>query len=220
MKIAEITLRHQLGKIQNSTFLKDEFRQLKAILTKYGWKSLGTGAEAAVAIHPNKSYVLKIFREDSKYQDFVKFVEQHHSNPHLPKFSRYVRQVPGLPYLYVRMEKLMRVPEAQLSSTYLSYVLSMYAMGNLYDIDMLGGGLDDMVQYKVKDLGFDASDIMDDETREQIYERVGGAPPETWTQVLANLAEFSKGMDLQIWDMHQGNFLRRGKTLVIADPFY
>ena len=219
MNLDEITLTKKLQDVKPYETLNAS-GALKKILTSHGWRSLGTGAESAVAMHPAKAYVLKIFYEESKYQDFVAFVKQHQANPHLPKFSRYVRQVPGTPFMYVRMEKLQRVTESQLLGTYFPYLLAMDAMGQAHGVDMLSSDLADIVQDNVGDWGFDSTDLLDSEISPDIYERAGGYPPETWVDVLDELGEYSRSIDLNTWDMHQGNFMRRGSTLVIADPFY
>lgn len=218
MHITEITLKHELRDIH--TFNFNHAEPLNKLLKKHGWTSLGTGAEAAVAEHPNKSYVLKIFNSDSKYVDYVKFVQAHQSNPHVPRFSRYVKQIPGTPYSYVRMEKLQKVTQSQLLTTYENYLFEMIVRGRQEGVSMLNDDLDMMLEDRLGDLGYDEYDIAVDEHHEEIYQKLGGVPPDTWSQVLTDLAAHSKQIHMESWDMHAGNFMRRGKTLVIADPFY
>lgn len=217
MIISEINITKQLQNLEPHGFSKE----LKQILKKAGWQPLGMGVESVVAMHPAKAYVLKIFDHLSRYQDFVSFVQKHQQNPHLPRFSRYVRQVPGTEFLYVRMEKLQKVPVRDLLDKYFSYLLGMQAMAQAHEIDMLGSWtLSDMVQDKLLDWGYDLTDLLDHELNAAIYERAGGPPPHTWFEVLDDLGAFSHQIDIERWDMHDRNFMRRGSTLVIADPFY
>jgi hypothetical protein len=217
MHITEIALTHQLQQAQTSI---DHSEKLKRILTQHGWKSLGTGVEAAVAMHPAKAYVLKIFNSDSKYVDYVKFVQAHQSNPHVPRFSRYVRQIPGTQFSYVRMEKLQRVFDYDLLTTYANYLFMMMVRGRQEGISMLNDDLDMTLEDRLGDLGYDEYDIAVDEHHEEIYQKLGGVPPDTWSQMLTDLAAHSRQLGMESWDMHAGNFMRRGKTLVIADPYY
>lgn len=75
MKLNEIELRRDL-----------ESNDPKLILKKYGWNVLGSGYEGAVASHPNKPYVLKLFERDSLYKMFLVFCRENQGNIHLPKF--------------------------------------------------------------------------------------------------------------------------------------
>jgi len=217
MHITEIKLKHELIAAQQPFA---DSQKLKRILTLHGWRSLGTGAEAAVAMHPEKAYVLKIFNSDSQYVHFVQFVQAHQSNPHVPRFSRYVRPVPGTEFSYVRMEKLQKVTDSQLLTTYANYLAMMMAMGDATEIIMLNDYLDERLQDHLLTLGYEPADLLDPDQQSEIYQKLGGEPPHTWYQLLSDLAEHSEQHDVAGWDMHAGNFMRRGKTLVIADPFY
>jgi len=218
MNLSEITLTHTLktGDRNDGYHVPN----LERILKQHGWHMLGTGVEAAVAEHPQKSYVLKIFNSDSKYTQFVQFVQAHASNPHLPKFSRYVRPVPGTKYAYVRMEKLAQVIPYDLFTEYANHVLAMIIMGHEHRIQMLVSHFRAGFMSRLRSLGYNANSLQDPETQMAIYTRLGGSPPITWTHILDELAEFSQSSGMGKWDMHAGNFMRRGETLVIVDPFY
>ena len=217
MHITEITLTHELKAAGDEW---DAPQALKKILSRHGWKSLGTGAEAAVAEHPQKSYVLKIFNSESNYVHFVKFVQQHSANPHLPRFSRYVKQVPGTEFSYVRMEKLLKVTEAQLLDKYGSYLAEMMAMTEVTGMGMLGHGLDAKLHDQLGNWGYTPEDLLDPDQSQEIYAKLGGEPPASWAQVLTDLTEYTEHTDVDSWDMHADNFMRRGSTLVIVDPFF
>jgi hypothetical protein len=217
MQIDELTLTHELKAAGDEW---DAPPALQKILSRHGWKSLGTGAEAAVAMHPQKSYVLKIFNSKSNYVHFVKFVQQHSANPHVPRFSRYVRQVPGTEFSYVRMEKLLKVSEAQLLNKYANYLAEMMAMTEVTGMGMLNPGLDEKLQDQLGNWGYTPEDLLDPDQNQEIYAKLGGEPPASWAQVLTDLAEYTERTDVEAWDMHADNFMTRGNTLVIVDPFF
>lgn len=217
MHINEITLKHDLKSIHMD--YGGPAKHLEVILRKNGWHTLGTGAEAAVAENPQKAYVLKIFPSGSPYEKFVKFVKAHADNPHVPKFSRYVRPVPGTNFSYVRMEKLVPINHNELMSEYFNYLLIMMTHYVLTGQHLLHYLLFYPVQDKINQMGYQTLDLKSPNLREQIYQKIGGYPPDIWKSLIDQLASMSKHEDLH-WDMHAGNFMRRGKTLIIADPFY
>jgi hypothetical protein len=185
---------------------------LKSIFRKHGWEYLGSGAEASVALHPNKSYVLKVFKSNSKYKLFVKFCAEHENNPHLPRFSRYVRQIPGTAFSYVRMEKLQKVTEQQLASTYMSEMRSLYDVGQAHHIDTIGTSLDD---YLIAQWGY-----WDTYTADQLYAKLDKQPPHSWVSTVQALCEYAQANGMRHMDLHDENFMLRQDTLVILDPFY
>jgi hypothetical protein len=132
--------------------LKKDIQQLKNpedVLRKYGWKVIGIGMEAAVAEHPNKNYVLKLFEDNSNYKTFVKFALNHKGNPHVPVFFRgsetkelskiderstisipgIMSTIPGTDYSYVRMEKLAKITEKDLINRYSPEMMVLYLNG-------------------------------------------------------------------------------------------
>jgi hypothetical protein len=166
---------------------------------------------------------LKIFRDHSLYQDFVALVQQHPQNPHWPKFGRYVRRVPGTGWLYVRMEKLTKISTSQLLKSYLPHLLALVQIRVKTGLDTLGHDLSYDVEDKMQDWGFDTDDLDNPEDADRIFARAGGRPPESWTQALEMLRDHSRNfpqLDAHGWDMHAANFMRRGSTLVIADPYF
>ena len=116
MKLNELELYKSL---KNKYSIKDAIN----IFKQYGWKVLGHGVESAVAMHPTKPYVLKLFRKKSKYSLFVELVHKH-PNRHFPKFGRYTRYIDGTKWAYVRMEKLIHLPNDDISkySSELAYL--------------------------------------------------------------------------------------------------
>jgi hypothetical protein len=214
MQIQEITIRKDLKYVTKGRYQSD---MLASILETHGWHIVGTGLEAAVAEHPAKAYVLKIFNSDSKYIHFVNFVKSHANNPHLPIFSRYVRPVPGTPFSYVRMEKLTGISVEELVAHYSNYLVTMAQLDGLLDMTMLHYSLEAELTAALKNKGWDPESPHLD--YDHMYELLGGYPPQSWQMVIKALAEYAKAAGYTHWDLHAKNFLTRGNTLVIADPF-
>lgn len=219
MKLDEIEARKKLQAL-SSLSQDDPIAELGSIFEDHGWTLLGTGAEAAVATHPSRPYVLKVFEKESLYTKFVNFVESHPTNPHVPKFSRYVRPVPGTDYLYVRMEMLQSVNRAQLVKDYFPYIFQMNQMGNANNVTTLPYSMFAAMDKVMDHWGFAAVSFDDPTSTEAVYQRAGGPPPQSWTQVIKDLITYSKQHNIRRWDMHAANFMTRGNTLVISDPFY
>lgn len=190
---------------------------LSSILEKHGWHLLGKGFEAAVAEHPEKSYVLKIFPSLSKYGDFVKFVQNHANNVHLPRFSRYVKQIPGTVYAYVRMEKLAAISKEKLTQDYAAYLVTLMQVDEQLNMTTLHYSLVSKLEEVLAQAGWDHTQLHVD--YDHLYELVGGEPPRDWQIMVHELAAYSKRAGHTHWDLHANNFLLRGNTLVIADPF-
>lgn len=138
MKISELQLKKDIQQLKNP----------EDVLRKYGWKVIGIGMEAAVAEHPNKNYVLKLFEDDSNYKAFVRFALQHKGNPHVPVFFKgsetkelainerssvnipgIMSTIPGTDYSYVRMEKLAKITEKDLIAVYSPEMMVLYLDG-------------------------------------------------------------------------------------------
>lgn len=193
---------------------------VKQVVEKHGWHILGTGAEAVVAEHPQKAYVLKIFDTHSNYEKFVNFVAWHSDNPHLPKFSRYVKPVPGTEFSYVRMEKLQPVSAQILANKYAPHMAYMIILSDVVHMNLVGDDVAEALKNRLMQLGHTVSDLKLKKTREQVLEALGGWPPSDWQEVVSELADYSEETDTGHWDLHAANFLVRGDTLIIADPFY
>ena len=181
-------------------------RQLQAVLAQYGWHPLGYGAEATVALHPERKYVLKLFPRDSLYMHFLQMVKQDPTNPHFPKFSREVRDVPGTKYSYVRMERLNRVMEYDLVNDFPQLLCLLDKFYNSFhkwpptwvrmnvSWDPIWGssGAIDCNNLDITAQERAVFHLLTDKTRQLGWDRV---------------------------DMHASNFMARGNTWVLTDPF-
>lgn len=184
----------------------------QSILAQYGWTVLGAGFEGAVAEHPQKKYVLKLFNADSKYIDFInKIVKPNHGNPHLPRMDRFVRSIPGAPYFrYVRMEKLNPIPnDTVLVDDFLPEMIMSSIICKRFGKWF---GISHVVNNKLRDFGTKYDDP-------KVWEIINKKPPSmSWIKTFLQIIKLSKTDRIEI-DMHSGNFMIRGDTLVITDPF-
>ena len=108
MNLSEIGLKQNIKSIDDA----------RAILHYYKWEVLGSGIGGAVAQHPKKPYVLKLFTRDPGYKLFLKFIQENEGNRHLPRINRQIRQIPGTEYYYVRMERLTPISLGELYGLY------------------------------------------------------------------------------------------------------
>jgi hypothetical protein len=69
---------------------------------------LGGGAFAEVFSRPNDSYVIKIFRDDPGYEQYLKYINQFKDNPHVPKLRGKVMNLQNN-IRVIRMEKLRKL---------------------------------------------------------------------------------------------------------------
>jgi hypothetical protein len=191
------------------------------ILEDHGWTLLGSGAEGAVAEHPGKAYVLKLYEYNSNYTYFVNLVK-HFPNIHFPKFSRYVRPVPGTKWKYVRMEKLSPIEENTLIENYMP---EMVALQNICYIHGLKCDYqDNIVAFYLRNLNI-RNPVLGARTRDQnkihdIYQRLGRKPDNAWIAAVTECCNSANSLNLQMLDLHYGNFMLRGNCLIIADPYW
>lgn len=191
MNLNELEITRKLKKMPRGT---DTGAHLADIVYAHGWTLLGKGAEAAVAEHPQKGYVLKIWPINSLYTKFVRMVQKY-PNPHFPQFSKVMKPIPGTKFSYVRMEKLVKVTQ--------------------YDI------LVDMPECfcAIKDIYLQSNQALPYWIEANMADiRCPTLTPMAKQAVKLISAQMKKiGPRL---DLHPGNIMRRGHTWVITDPYY
>ena len=227
MQIKELEISHKLKRSMGGSDLAN-------VLHQNGWTPLGHGYEAGVAEHPHRSYVLKIFPRKSPYVQFVNMVQTHPQNPHFPKFFsrqqqdpnnpnkeivdpddpnfpnylKYVRPVPGTQYSSVRMEKLRKMLPYDLTQfpsllclldelwfTHVPHRRPPYWVRSNVSWDphaVDAEGLIDCNQEAITPQEKQAIQLVSNKIKEIGWDRV---------------------------DLHSGNFMMRGNTWVITDPF-
>lgn len=208
MQISELQITKQLKK-RGPVYWKQ-------VVEQHGWTLVGQGNEAVVVQHPQKPYVLRIFSRDNPYVDWVKLVQTHQQNPHFPKFSRYVRPIPGTEMNYVRMEILEPVTKIQLMKNHLPELAYLYIQTSLLGLEF-HYDFAPTVGVHLRELS--RGSIFDKQIQSELWEKIG-TPDALWKQAVDLLLDLhQKGTS---WpsdiDMHEGNFMLRGPTLVITDP--
>ena len=193
------------------------------VFEHYGWKILGTGREAYVALNPSKNYVIKIWQQPSAYNKYVDFVKTH-ANPHFPRFFREPRRIPDTNFYYIALEKLEPVgrPESQGSRLVKDFLPEMIYMGlafrdqgeyfsQLQDVNRELASRFPTISYRLESLE------MNPELQETVYKTIG-YPPESWKKAIEQIMEFANSGRLD-FDLPDFNFMRWHDTLVITDPF-
>ena len=187
------------------------------ILGKYGWDVLGTGLSAAVAQHPTKPYVLKLFKSDIRYLKFIEFVEQNAGNKHLPHINKTVKKIPGTHLSYVRMERLNPITITDLQNTYYPEIMYLGLLAIKNDL-MITSSIEDFIIHKLS-----AKHIYEPTLRKVNFNDVWYAYPNkplaSWIDISRKLVDFADSTGISMFDIHAGNFMLRNRTLVITDPF-
>lgn len=78
---------------------------LDEYMSKYGFRTLGSGKYASVYGNESYPYVLKVFQKDSAYLRWIKFSLANKNNPYVPKIKGKVVKITPLVYA-IRLEKL------------------------------------------------------------------------------------------------------------------
>lgn len=93
--------------IGNTTYSKNSIDPLIARVKSLGWNLIGKGHEALVFANPNKDYIVKLFIPNTNSKDFLKFIINNQSNPHVPKLKgKPVKIKSDSPVIMARMERL------------------------------------------------------------------------------------------------------------------
>ena len=180
-------------------------------LRNAGWREAGQGVFGTVFLNPNKPYVLKLFKVDHAYQRFLKLIRSQPDNPHFPKLR-------GLPmkvndeYSAVRMEKLEkhqghekeRHQEAKADlDAYLSY--SSDLRQRIRDLrDAKDPARQEHIHNKIREINKKLEPIIKE--RPELVKSIDDIYHKVIKPTGAN------------FDLHGGNIMWRGKTMVITDP--
>jgi hypothetical protein len=219
----------QISEIQISKDVKGPDLDWQQIFQKHGWEFLGSGAEAHVGYNPKKDYVLKVFPKKSAYHMFLKFVQQHLDSPHLPRFSRSSGSIPGTnpPLSYIAMEKLRLISPNNLFAGYMPELTYAWVVAEKYKI-RLNRIFHHTVTNRLQKAFYIDTDILVQKIQageidefHDLWNHISGYPSPEWTSIIDDLFLFWHQNQSQMgMDLHDGNFMLRGPTLVIIDPFY
>jgi hypothetical protein len=191
---------------------------VRAALEKQGYKLLGKGVDQSAFLEPKTGYVLKVFGTHSStkgsggiaiskshkmFLTWAEYCMKHKDNKFLPRFYGFEKFVfKGHTYFQIRQERLTKI-EGDLGFTL--WDLSTYIKYNGFYLDN-------------KDLlpGFRREESKSART---LQKRIGN---KNLIQLLITVNELNtiakqKGYNL---DLHDENYMHRGNTPVIIDPWY
>lgn len=111
--IQELSKPAEIGKFRKSVAGVDKVdtrntswnKDLPSLMSKHGFKLLGSGKYASVFGNPKYAYVLKVFMKDSAYLKWIEFAQKNKSNPYVPKVRGKVLKITPMFYA-IRLEKL------------------------------------------------------------------------------------------------------------------
>jgi hypothetical protein len=66
----------------------EDYEDFLHYLETKGWERAGEGAFGIVYKKPNKNYVIKVYKDDEAYDNFLNFIERNQNDPHIPKIKR------------------------------------------------------------------------------------------------------------------------------------
>lgn len=204
----------------NEISLTKNIKDLKtpmAILSQYGWEVLGTGINAAVAQHPNKPYVLKLFESDLGYLKFIQFIESNKGNKHLPVINKTVKKIPGTRLSFVRMERLTPIREEDLWTRYFSDMAYLGLLAVKNDLLIAYSTVNNLSRkLNAKNIN---TNILRKVKFDDVWTAFNSRPSASWMDISEKLVDFADGNSIAMLDIHSQNFMLRNQTLIITDPF-
>ena len=216
MKINELTITRDFKTAGNLNFPSNEDNfglRLKQLLIKNGRNVLGSGMEGAVIEY--KNLILKVFPTNSKYSEFVTLVKNYH-NPHFPKFYKFTKQIPGTKFSYVIMEKLTKVDDDYLIKNCISELYALEVESAKFDIVGIPGDFGVTVLEYIYSI---VEENKDNPYNQRVWIELAEEPPDNeWIIACQLLCREARTFRNNL-DLHPKNFMIRGKTLVIVDPF-
>ena len=187
----------------------DNHVDITKILRTKGYKKLGQGVDQMAFLEPSTGQVLKIFgtqvntrgsggktfsRDQKMFFTWAKYCKANKKNPFLPKYSDFTNFVfDDHTYLQIRMERLQEI--GKLGRNCATAALFVERNLNFYDIDHITAAYID--KYLKKRLGKNLDLFI--RTIYQVYKM---AEDYGWAK-----------------DLHHNNFMKRGNTPVIVDPW-
>lgn len=190
-------------------------QEINQTLINAGYTKLGAGNDSTVW-KKNAGNIIKIIMPDpsdrsrddanDSFIDFYNYVQSHKKNPHLPRFVTIQGQsyskfnINGHTYMQIAMEHLQPIVSNQdniildwLTGDSLPFTKSWEE-----ELKTLEGDWEDI----------DTGTIFDPVKLTKRY------------RDLYNTAKDMRARTSRMWDLHPGNIMLRGNTLVIIDPWY
>jgi len=178
--------------------------KIQKTLLDNGFKLLGKGNYSSVYTHPKFNYALKIFDNDDGYTKFIKYCKQNQSNPHLPKFRGNLMRYKNSSWYAIRMELLQPFTKEE----FLQEIYLIKALKEIFDFNnFINSNLSAMKLYDILDQS-DSKSYQEWKDKNKLL-----------FQTLKDLDNLDSNSESFNIDLHERNFMRRGKTIVIIDPF-
>ena len=202
MKLLELT------GIKNKIGNDKEITDIAIDLLKKNYKLLGTGSFGTVFDNPKKpNEVIKFWFNDPGYEHFLKVAKSINS-PHLinviKQGSITLNLETPVTIKYARLEKLEYATEVD----GINIDNFVFLVSQTLDVDN-GRDFIDQIYQLVNDNRNSIVDFMDfKEFSKDTIECI---------HVIKKLSDKAKSFE---WDLHSGNIMRRGNTLVVVDPYY
>lgn len=176
-------------------------RKLDNWAKEKGYKAIGKGQYGTVYYsEKNPNYVVKVFSDES-YKVWYKIAKENQDNPHVPKFRGFpVKLVDGL--WAVRIEKLSSLTSEDIRK--ISFIADWVAFHAKNSYGIATANLRSMIISPSKVDLIRKNYITDD--LEQLL-----------LDILLELS-FYDNQAKYVIDLHSGNFMKRGETLVLIDP--
>lgn len=93
-------------------------KNLIKVLGTYGFALVGAGVNGAVFQHPGYPFVLKVYRTDHGYDEWLYFCRTHPQNPHVPKVKGNTMRLNAI-FSCVRLEVLKPCQNNDLANEFL-----------------------------------------------------------------------------------------------------
>lgn len=168
---------------------RKQFNKFKEYMVANGFEYMGSGAYGTVYEKPGYPWIFKLFKDDPAYVEFIEYSKRNASNPHVPKFKGGIIRINADTYC-VRTEKLVDLPNAVYQKLFPEF-------------EIVNAILNDLVE---------EHDSMYDQLWRR-FEQFKRAYPDMY-----EVLEFIFVGSSYYADLHNGNMMLRGKTLVFSDP--
>lgn len=165
-----------------------QFNKFKEYMDANGFEHKGMGAYGTVFEKPGYPWLFKLFKEDPAYMEFIHYSKDNASNQHVPKFKGGIIRVNSDTYC-VRTEKLVAIPDALYKQFFPEF-------------EVVNAILNDLV---------DENSSMYDQLYRQ-FQQFQRAYPDMY-----DVLEFIFSGNYYA-DLHRGNMMMRGNTIVFTDP--
>ena len=186
---------------------------LLADLIKPGSKfqKVGSGIAAEVLLHEN-GLIYKFWAQDSAYEKFISYVEKNQNDPHLPKLKSKIKELTSFfdhpeefpkKIKYVKMEELKPI----------NYDSKFFDTKQLYITDVI-----DYLGVNAADGNIKSFDLVIREFESDEECKLSPKAVQEIKSLSTTLTNIVKLKLAKYLDIHSGNIMLRGNTIVIIDP--